>query len=96
MSSQLGITRANPRAQASFLQGGIAAQYLPSADVTPVMVRRATYVRASGTQGVDCSINQHIPACRVPTSDCTVACPDPGTGSFCPTREFVQTCGGCR
>jgi hypothetical protein len=79
----------NSRAQASFLQGAIAVRHLPTAAVTPMMTRRDAYVRASGTQGVDCSLNQHIPACRLPTTDCTGACPDPGTGSFCPTREFV-------
>jgi hypothetical protein len=74
---------------ASFLQGAIATRHLPSASVTPIMTRRDTYVRASGTQGVDCSINPHIPACQPPTYNCTSSCPDPGTGSFCPTREFV-------
>ncbi|MEV6159970.1 hypothetical protein AB0L53_57495 [Nonomuraea sp. NPDC052129] len=87
MSIQYGVTAIT--AQASFLQGGIAARYLPSADITPLAVRRDPYVRASGTQGIDCSINQHIPTCRFQTTDCTNGCPDPGTGSFCPTREFV-------
>ncbi|MEU7837882.1 MULTISPECIES: hypothetical protein [unclassified Nonomuraea] len=87
MSIQYGVTAVT--AQASFLQGGIAARYLPSADVAPFAVRRDPYVRASGTQGIDCSINQHIPTCRFPTTDCTNRCPDTPTGSFCPTREFV-------
>ena len=92
MSVQLGNTKVPSRGQASFLHGGIAARYLPSADVTPFVVRRATLVRASGTQGVDCSINPHIPACQAPTTNCTVSGPNCGpvqTGSFCPTREFV-------
>lgn len=92
MSIQLGNTKVAPRAQASFLHGGIAARYLPSADVTPFVVRRATLVHAVGTQGVNCSVNPHIPACQAPTSHCTVAGPQCGptpTGSFCPTREFV-------
>jgi hypothetical protein len=82
------ITRVPPQMQASFLQGSLAARYLPSADVPSLAVRRRTYIGASGTQGVDCSLNQHIPACQFPTTHCT---DDPGTpsGSFCPTREFV-------
>jgi hypothetical protein len=95
MSSQLGNTRVLPLAQASFLQGGLAIRYLPAADPTPVTVRRLSFVRASGTMGVDCSINPHITFCQVPTSDCSNDCQPPETGSFCPTREFVASCGGC-
>jgi hypothetical protein len=76
---------------ASFLQGAIAARHLSSASVTPITARRDTYIHASNTQGVDCSLNPHIPACQPPTYSCTygASCQDTPTGSFCPTREFV-------
>jgi hypothetical protein len=86
MSYQLGT------APASFLRGGIASRHLPSADVPVFTTRRGGIVRASGTQGVDCSVNPHIPACRPQTSACDGG-GGPATGSFCPTREFNQTCG---
>jgi hypothetical protein len=90
MSTTFADARVSPHAQASFLRGAIATRHLPSADVTPIVLRRAVPVRASGTQGVDCSINPHIPACQAPTTNCTTAgCGPDQTGSFCPTREFV-------
>jgi hypothetical protein len=70
MSIQFDTTRVTPHTQASFLQGDIAERYLPSADVTPLVTRRGGYVRASGTQGIDCSLNQHITTCRPPTWNC--------------------------
>ena len=66
MNVQSGITGVSPRSRASFLDGGITARYLPSADVGPFVVRGVTPVRASGTQGYDCSINPHIPVCNPP------------------------------
>jgi hypothetical protein len=83
MNVQSGIAEAAPRSRASFLDGGITARYLPSAEVAPFAVRGVTPVRASGTQGVDCSINPHIPACN-PTRDCTLepCTQDPSLG-FC-------------
>lgn len=90
MRTQFGPTGMPP--QVSFLRGGIAARYLPSADQTAFPVRRSTPVRVAGTVDYTCSANPHIPACQAPTTNCTGDptndCP-PGTGSFCPTREFV-------
>jgi hypothetical protein len=76
---------------ASFLDGGIAARHLPAASVTVFGTRRGSFVQASGTQGADCSLNQHIPACQVQTSDCHGGGPAP-TGPFCPTGDFVAGC----
>jgi hypothetical protein len=67
----------------SFLHGGITARYLPSADVSPLVARGVMPVRASGTQGYDCSINPHIPVCN-PTRDCTLEpCTQEPSLSFC-------------
>ena len=83
MNVQSGITRVPPRSRASFLDGGITARYLPSADVGPFVVRGVTPVRASGTQGIDCSLNWHIPTCN-PSRDCTLEpCPTEPSLSFC-------------
>ncbi|GAA2863678.1 hypothetical protein [Nonomuraea rubra] len=86
MGMLAGVTHLT--SQADFLKGGLAARYLPSADVTPFVMRRAMPLRAIETMNYICSINPHIPACA-PTNDCPDPGPDPATTSFCPTREFV-------
>ena len=79
-----------PIGQAAFLRGGISAQYLSSAAAVPFVARRSAVPALSNTQGYDCSVNPHIPACNPNTRQCP-GDPTATHNSFCPTREFV--CG---
>jgi hypothetical protein len=95
MRNQFGSNKCAADSQASFLQGGIVARHLPSADAVPFVERGNAFrpLMATPTFVQGCpTLNLHIPACRPPTDGCTTTTTP--TDFNCVT--FVQTnCDAC-
>lgn len=83
--------------QATFLQGPISARYLPSSESSSAFQRAGTVgfttpVRCGFSNYIECTMNQHVPACNMRTEACgSIYC---GTlsGALCPTGEFRSDC----
>jgi len=94
---RMGATVRHPtvssrQVQAEFLQGALAARFLPGAGLAGALTPAgAVGTGAACTRNYVCSINPHIPACQIHTENCgTGACGD--TGAFCPTGAFIEGC----